>query len=235
MSSKTKLNEILLVEDDQQLASLLCEYLQLNGFNVQWVHSASSVIEIIRNVPPTLIILDLMLPGMSGVELCKIIRPLYSGRIMMLTASQSELDHIISLESGADDFIVKPIDPRVLLARLRTLLRRSSISLQDSTDAQPIQISNLSLNPLKRLVFVHEAELNLTAMEFEILMHLVLNAGHVLSRELLYRDVMGIEYDGLDRGLDVHISRIRRKLERAGFDPRFLRSVRGIGYLMEMT
>lgn len=235
MSSKTKLNEILLVEDDQQLASLLCEYLQLNGFNVQWVHSASSVIEIIRNVPPTLIILDLMLPGMSGVELCKIIRPLYSGRIMMLTASQSELDHIISLESGADDFIVKPIDPRVLLARLRTLLRRSSISLQDSTDAQPIQISNLSLNPLKRLVFVHEAELNLTAMEFEILMHLVLNAGHVLSREILYRDVMGIEYDGLDRGLDVHISRIRRKLERAGFDPRFLRSVRGIGYLMEMT
>ncbi len=235
MSSKTKLNEILLVEDDQQLASLLCEYLQLNGFNVQWVHSASSVIEIIRNVPPTLIILDLMLPGMSGVELCKIIRPLYSGRIMMLTASQSELDHIISLESGADDFIVKPIDPRVLLARLRTLLRRSSIGLQDSNDAQPIQISNLSLNPLKRLVFVHEAELNLTAMEFEILMHLVLNAGHVLSREILYRDVMGIEYDGLDRGLDVHISRIRRKLERAGFDPRFLRSVRGIGYLMEMT
>ena len=240
MLSKASTHEILIVEDDPQLATLLSEYLQLNGFPVRCEVTGRAAIERILSTPPTLVILDLMLPGMSGLEVCRALRPQFSGIIMMLTASQSELDHIAGLELGADDFVVKPIDPRVLLARIHTLLRRYPTDDQRTDSlrrdsSRPRQVSNLTLTPSTRTAEVGGEELELTSMEFDILAHLVLNAGSVVRREDIYPDVMGIEYDGLDRGLDVHISRIRRKLERAGFNTRLLRSVRGVGYLMEVT
>ena len=183
---------------------------------------------------PDLVILDLMLPKMDGFEVCRRVRDAYSGAILMLTASQSEADHVTGLELGADDFITKPVEPRVLLARIRSQLRnRHRIQWSSITDQNRIlAIDTLQVNVPARRVHVDGELIHLTVMEFDILKELAQNAGTVVRRDDLYTQVLGIEYDGIDRGLDVHISRIRRKLERANFETRRLQSVRAVGYLL---
>jgi DNA-binding response OmpR family regulator len=153
---------------------------------------------------------------------------------MMLTASQSEADHVAGLELGADDFVIKPLEPRVPLARIRTQLRRlaGAPSVEPSRERGRIEIGALRVDGLARSVSVAECPVALTTMEFDILLRLATHAGSVVERDVLYKETIGAEYDGLDRGLDVHVSRIRRKLERAGFDPSRLKSVRGVGYLL---
>jgi DNA-binding response OmpR family regulator len=224
---------VLIVEDDDQLAELLLEYLGMHGFELERVASGDVGAERILETRPDLVILDLMLPGANGLDVCRQVRDDYSGAIVMLTASQSEADHVAGLELGADDFVTKPIDPRVLLARLRTQLRRlGGGRAPGQDDGGILNIGALQVDTASRDIKVEGHSVPLTTMEFDVLAMLATHAGSVVKRDDLYTTVMGIEYDGFDRGLDVHVSRIRRKLERAGFDPSRLKSVRGVGYLL---
>jgi DNA-binding response OmpR family regulator len=225
---------LLIIEDDDQLADLLLEYLSMHGYALERVASGDNGAKQIIDTQPDLVVLDLMLPGMNGLDVCRQVRAEYSGSILMLTASQSEADHVAGLELGADDFVVKPIEPRVLLARIRTQLRRMNHERTSDQNNQKgiLQIGSLQVDIDSRKVSVNGQPVPLTSMEFDVLSMLANDAGNVVKRDDLYADVIGIEYDGIDRGLDVHVSRIRRKLQRSGFDPSQLKSVRGLGYLL---
>jgi len=225
---------LLIVEDDDQLAELLLEYLDMHGFELSRVSSGDAGAEAILETQPELVILDVMLPGMNGLDVCRRVRDAYFGAILMLTASQSEADHVAGLELGADDFVTKPIEPRVLLARIRTQLRRLGVGMESSRNGKNgiLNIGSLEIDTSSRKVSVAGQQVPLTTMEFDVLSMLANDAGNVVKREDLYTHVIGIEYDGNDRGLDVHVSRIRRKLQRSGFDPSQLKSVRGVGYLL---
>jgi DNA-binding response OmpR family regulator len=225
---------LLIVEDDDQLAELLLEYLGMHGFELSRVSSGDAGAEAILETQPELVILDLMLPGMNGLDVCRRVRDAYFGAILMLTASQSEADHVAGLELGADDFVTKPIEPRVLLARIRTQLRRLGVGRESTRNGKNgiLNIGSLEIDTSSRKVSVAGQQVPLTTMEFDVLSMLANDAGNVVKREDLYTHVIGIEYDGNDRGLDVHVSRIRRKLQRSGFDPSQLKSVRGVGYLL---
>jgi two-component system response regulator RstA len=224
---------VLIVEDDDQLAALLLEYLGEHGFELSRVASGSAGAEEIIDTQPDLVILDLMLPGMNGLDVCRRVRRDYSGAILMLTASQSEADHVAGLELGADDFVTKPIEPRVLLARIRAQLRRRDGGHGSRNEGSGLlEIGPLEIDISLRDVKVLGQAVSLTTMEFDVLRMLAQDAGSVVKREDLYTRIMGIPYDGIDRGMDVHVSRIRRKLQSAGFDPSRLKSVRGVGYLL---
>jgi two-component system response regulator RstA len=225
---------VLIVEDDDQLAALLLEYLGMHGFELERAATGDDGARRILDTEPDLVILDLMLPGMNGLDVCRQVRDAYSGAILMLTASKSEADHVAGLELGADDFVTKPIDPRVLLARIRTQLRRVDGGRGPERDDQKgmLNVGALEVDIASRDVRVEGQPVPLTTMEFDLLAMLARDAGSVVKRDDLYSDVMGVQYDGFDRGLDVHISRIRRKLQRCGFDPNRLKSVRGVGYLL---
>lgn len=225
---------LLLVEDDDQLAALLLEYLGMHGLSLSRVASGDVAIDRILETKPDLVILDLMLPGANGLEVCRRVRHGYDGAILMLTASQSEADHVAGLEIGADDFVNKPIEPRVLLARIRAQLRRFDHVRNGSRNAADdiLLVGPLRVDRASRDVSVEDTPVPLTTMEFDVLHMLADHAGTVVGREDLYSRILGIEYDGLDRGMDVHVSRIRRKLQRCGFDPSRLKSVRGVGYLL---
>jgi len=225
---------VLIVEDDDALAALLIEYLSLHGLKVSRVASGDAGVTAIIERRPDLVILDLMLPGANGLDVCRRVRGRFAGAIMMLTASQSEADHVAGLELGADDFVVKPVEPRILLARIRTQLRRLSGArgAPRRDEDGVIRVGPLTVDVLARGVRVGDESVALTTMEFDVLRTLADSAGAVVTRDRLYATVMGIEYDGLDRGMDVHVSRIRRKLGRAGFDIGRLKSIRGAGYLL---
>lgn len=225
---------ILIVEDDDQLADLLVEYLAGHGFQLSRVPTGVEGASMIVRTKPDLVVLDLMLPGMDGLDVCRRVRSDFGGAILMLTASQSEADHVAGLELGADDFVIKPIEPRVLLARIRTQLRRlrgGSASGRAEGRGQ-VLVGPLALDPGTRSVTVEGKPVSLTSMEFDILFMLAQDGGSVVKREDLYTQVLGTDYDGVDRGMDVHVSRIRRKLQGSGFDPSRLKSVRGVGYLL---
>lgn len=225
---------LLIVEDDDALAELMQEYLRTHLFALSRVASGDAGVAAILETKPDLVILDLMLPGLNGLDVCRRVRDTYAGAILMLTASQSEADHVAGLELGADDFVTKPIEPRVLLARIRTLLRRMQVDRTPWNDDQNgvLDIGALQVNILSRSVHADGQQVPLTTMEFDILAILTKEAGTVVKRDDLYTHVLGTEYDGIDRGLDVHVSRIRRKLKGAGFDTSRLKSVRAVGYLL---
>ena len=224
---------LLLIEDDDELASLLLDYFRREGFEVEWAASGDDGIDQVLRASPDLVVLDLMLPGRSGLEVCREVRDQYRGAILILTASQRDADHIAGLELGADDFVIKPVDPRVLLARIRTQLSRLRRNEPATVEESgTLQVGVLQLETTLRVARVGRVSVPLTAMEFDILTLLVRNTGSVVHRADLYRDILDIEYDGLDRGMDVHVSRIRRKLQQCGFDRSGLRSVRGAGYLL---
>ena len=223
--------QVLVVEDDDRLAQLLIEYLSQHGFALSRVASGDAGASAILQSQPDLVVLDLMLPGMNGLDVCRQVRAAYEGAILMLTASQSEADHVAGLELGADDFVVKPIEPRVLLARIRTLLRRRESARPSPIDGV-LQVGLLVVDVGSREARVGEAVVPLTNMEFDVLAMLARDAGSVVHRDELYTAIMGVTYDGIDRGMDVHVSRIRRKLEQMGLDSTKLKSVRGAGYLL---
>ncbi len=224
---------LLIVDDDDQLAELITHYLEPHGFELSRAPSGYVGAEMILASRPDLVILDLMLPGANGLDVCRRVRSAYVGAILILTASQSEADHVVGLELGADDFVTKPIEPRVLLARIRTQLRRRGAAGTIRPEADGvIELPSLRIDARSRTVQVDGREVPLTSMEFDVLHMLARHAGSVVGREDLYKQVLGVEYDGLDRGMDVHVSRIRRKVERAGLDPSRLKSVRSVGYLL---
>ena len=224
MTSSTAPGHVLVVEDDERLASLLCEYLREHGYSVSHVEEAVEAYKSVALREPDVILLDWMLPGPDdGIAICRKLRSSFGGAIIMLTARRTDADQIQGLEVGADDYVVKPVDPRVLLARVRAHIRRS----------QPIehavQFGRLVVDPGASTARVDRADVHFTDMEARVLSLLAQHAPDVVSRELLTRTVRGVEYDGLDRGVDIHVSRIRRKLRSSHSGAR-IRAVRGEGY-----
>ena len=222
---------ILIVEDDARLATLLSEYLSSQGFAVNAESHGDRAVERIWSEDPAVVILDLMLPGTGGFEICRRARERYMNGILILTASKAEVDQAVGLELGADDYVVKPVDPRILLARVRSLMRRLTGSLASSALPAEVAVGPLTVNRGARSVMVGERPVELTAIEFDVLWLLARRAGEIVTRDELYMQIRGVPYDGLDRGMDVHVSRLRQKLEARGMEPSALKGVRGLGYL----
>ncbi|MCK0106063.1 response regulator [Marinobacter sp. S0848L] len=227
---------ILIVEDDERLADLTREYLESNGLTVSLETHGGAAVERIRKEQPDLVVLDLMLPGEDGLSICRRVRPDYSGPIIMLTARTDDLDQVLGLEMGADDYIGKPVQPRVLLARIRAMLRRAETNpaaSQEAVEEEPIrlQFNDLIVDRSMREAWLNDDSIDLTSAEFDLLWLLASNAGRVLSREEIFTALRGIEYDGQDRSIDVRVSRIRPKIGDDPIHPRRIKTVRSKGYL----
>lgn len=226
---------VLIVEDDARLAALLGEYLTGRGFDVSRVGDGLTAMDLITRQSPDVVVLDLMLPGANGFDVCRRVRERYDGAILMLTASKTESDHVTGLDLGADDFVTKPIAPRILLARIQSLVRRVARDRAGGGRAAPLPKSRVSVGGMSidrelRHVSVADQPVELTGSEFGILWMLAENAGYPVTREALHTTALGTRWSPLDRGLDAHVSRIRRKLEQAGLGSGAIQSVRGEGY-----
>ncbi|WP_411383973.1 response regulator [Pseudomonas sp. L7] len=221
-------NRILIVEDDQRLADLTAEYLQANGFEVAVEGDGGRAVRRIIDSQPDLVILDLMLPGEDGLSICRRVRGQFPNPILMLTARSDELDQIQGLDLGADDYICKPVRPRLLLARINALLRRSEAPQGKGHDLSfgPLRIDNRL-----REAWLGEQPIDLTGAEFDLLWLLASNAGRVLSREQISTSLRGVGYDGQDRSIDVRISKIRPKIGDDPIHPRLIKTLRSKGYL----
>ncbi|WP_440056266.1 winged helix-turn-helix domain-containing protein (plasmid) [Pseudoalteromonas sp. T1lg65] len=220
--------KLLLVEDDIKLADLTARFLTQNGFEVLQLNRAKDVQQTISNESPDAIILDIMLPDGDGFTICKEARGHFNGPILFLTAKDSDFDQVRGLEIGADDYVIKPVEPYVLLARLNALLRRTQ-AITASKDS--LTLGKLQIDKADRRVYLGGEEVELTSYEFDLLKTLAAHAGETLSRDYIYKNVVGREYDGLDRSVDVRISRLRKKLHDNLEQPYRLITVWGKGYL----
>lgn len=224
---------ILLVEDDERLAELTAEYLRKNDFEVAIEARGDTAEARILSDRPDLVILDVMLPGKDGFEVCRAVRPLYAGVILMLTARDEDFDQILGLELGADDYISKPVQPRLLLARIKALLRRTPGVATNDADAERAELAfgNFRISQATRSAHLAAEAIDLTTAEFDLLWLLAQHAGSILSRDDLLQQLRGIGFDGLDRSIDARISRLRRKLGDDPENPTRIKTVRGKGYL----
>ena len=225
--------QILLVEDDERLANLTAEYLRKNDFGVNIEARGDTAEARILNDNPELVILDIMLPGKDGFEVCRSVRDKYKGVILMLTARDEDLDQILGLELGADDYLSKPVQPRLLLARIKALLRRSPTSTSDAEvdEVSELTFGNFHISQATRNTQLGQETIDLTTAEFDLLWLLARHAGSILSRDDLLLQLRGIGFDGLDRSIDARISRLRRKLGDDPENPTRIKTVRGKGYL----
>ncbi len=219
---------IMVVEDDESLAAWIADYLNSHEYQVSVATRGDDALELIRADDPDLVVLDVMLPGLTGLEVCEQAREFYSRPILMLTAQSEEDDEIKGLETGADDFLPKPVKPKVLLARIKALLRRD---LPDDP-THIIRIGGLYIDTVSRTLTLDEDDINLSSHEFDLLTLLATQAGTPVSREQLISQMRGIEYDGLDRSIDISISRMRKKLGDAATAPERIKTIRGKGYML---
>lgn len=238
--SQTEVNpyhRILLVEDDVRLSALIVEYLKKNALKVETEFRGDTAVQRILDLQPDLVVLDLMLPGLDGFEVCKQVRSGFDGPILMLTARDEDIDQVVGLEIGADDYVVKPVQPRLLLARIRALLRRvtpdnktvKADSVEGSKDE--LDFGRLKVIHRSRTVILNEEAIDFTTTEFDLLWLLASHAGEILSRDKISESLSGVEYDGLDRSIDIRVSRLRKLLQDDPSKPQGIKTVRGQGYL----
>jgi DNA-binding response OmpR family regulator len=221
---------VLYVEDDERLARLTARYLESHGVRVAIAADGTSGIRDALRMRPDVILLDLMLPAVDGLEVCRRLRSRIDTPIIMVTARGEESDRVIGLEGGADDYIAKPFSSRELLARIRAQARRARG--QAGPVEQPIAVGELSIEPLAMRATIAGRELQLTTYEFGLLRVLAQRAGRVLGREQLIDLVRGSAEESFDRSIDVHISHLRQKLGDDPRNPRLLKTVRGVGYML---
>lgn len=217
---------ILIIDDDEKLNELLTDYLRQFNYKVSTATHPRTGLQLLQDRAPDLIILDIMLPEMSGFEVCKEIRKTLKVPIIMLTARGEVTDRIVGLELGADDYLPKPFDPRELLARIQSVLRR----LHYRSEQKKIEIGGMHIDIEKQAVFIKNKPINLTTMEFELLKLFANNPGKVLSRDYLIDHLRGIEWDVYDRSVDVLLSRLRNKLGEDPKNPSWIKTVWGSGY-----
>ncbi|MCU7878544.1 MAG: response regulator transcription factor [Candidatus Thiodiazotropha sp. (ex Lucinoma borealis)] len=227
----TSKQTIVLVEDDLELNKMISGFLQEEGYLVTSIFNGNDAVDAIVTQNPDLVILDLMLPGIDGIEICRRIRMKYINPIVMLTAKDDDLVEVASLQQGVDNYLNKPIRPHVLLAHLQAVLRRSTISAKP-TNPSHLVVQDITLDPESLRVTLSDESLDLTTGEFELLAVLMENAGLPVSRDKLYKLTRGIEYDGLDRSIDLRISNLCKKLNDESPPYRYIKTVRGKGYLM---
>jgi two-component system OmpR family response regulator len=231
-------SKILIVEDDQTLLDVLKYNFVKDGHEVLTAVDGIRAVELARSEKPDLIILDIMLPGLSGLDVCRILRKEMTTPVLMLTAKVEEIDKIVGLELGADDYMTKPFSLRELLARVRALLRRTETMKQEISPADrevppAVGVAGLTVDFARHLVSIDGSSLNLSPKEFGLLAFLIQNRGRVFSRDNLLEKVWGYDYAGDTRTVDVHVRWLRQKIETDPAKPRRLLTVRGIGYKFE--
>lgn len=219
----------MLVDDEQKIIELAQIYIEQAGFHVESANDGIEALKLFEERDPGLIVLDLMLPGMDGLEVCRKIRAQSDVPILMLTARSDDIDKIVGLELGADDYLTKPFNPRELVARIRAILRRSE-SKESSEVGKPIHIGNLEIDPGRRTVMVDQRTVDLRMKEFDLIKTLAENRGMVLTRERLLDIVWGYDFAGETRTVDVHVAHLRNKL--TGMDAA-ITTVWGVGYKLE--
>jgi DNA-binding response OmpR family regulator len=225
--------DILLIEDDARLAELTATYLEQNGLRIATEARGDRALERFTRERPRLVLLDLLLPGKDGLSICRELRRVHDVPILILTAKDTDIDHVIGLEAGADDYVMKPVDPMVLLARVRALLRRAERGGGTAAERKPdLMLGSLRISETSREVWLQGAPVPLTTQEFELLSLLAHRAGELVSRDEVFRTMRGIDYDGLDRSIDGRVSKLRRKLGDDAAAPTRIKTVWGKGYLL---
>ena len=226
-------HRVLVVDDEPPIVELLTGYLEREGWLVESAGDGLAALDAARTSDPDVIVLDVMLPGLDGVEVCRRLRAFSNAYVLMLTARGEEIDRIMGLTVGADDYLVKPFSPREVVARIKALLRRPRASQTGAVTPAPepgAAPDGLEIDEGRRLVRVDGAMVELTALEFNLLALLAREPGIVVSRASLLRGLWGPEYAGDDHLVDVHVANLRRKLGDEPASPRFLETVRGVGY-----
>jgi len=226
------MERILLVDDDKGLCELLSEFLESEGFEVETVHDGEKAVTRALGEPFALVILDVMLPGLGGVEVLKSIRRQSSVPVLMLTARGDDVDRIVGLELGADDYLPKPFNPRELVARIRAVLRRGRMETPGENQGNVLRVADLAIDPAARHVSVGGTRVELTTVEFDLLETLAQGAGTAFSRENLVRQVLKRPFSPFDRSLDVHVSNLRRKIGTYPDGSERIKTVRGLGYIL---
>lgn len=226
------MDRILLVDDDKGLCELLGEFLESEGFAVEAVHNGEKAVNRALSERFSLVILDVMLPGLGGIEVLKAIRRQSAVPVLMLTARGEEVDRIVGLELGADDYLPKPFNPRELVARIRAILRRGRMESSGEGTAGILRIADLVIDPAARHVSINGKTIELTTVEFDLLEALAQSAGTAFSRENLVRQVLKRPFSPFDRSLDVHVSNLRRKIGAYPDGSERIKTVRGVGYIL---
>jgi two-component system, OmpR family, response regulator RstA len=228
----TSKDRILIVDDDIKLLRLVSEYLESNGFHITTETQGDKAVDRILQEIPDLVILDLMLPGLDGLSVCQKVRTQYKHPILMLTAKGEEGDELVGLEIGADDYMAKPVSPQLLLARIKTLLRRSQ---RFESTRQHLTFGPVEIDCAKRTVHISSRPIDITTTEFELLWFLVKHAGEVVTRDQISHALRGHEWDGLERSIDLTVSRLRKKLGDDGRNPEWIHSIRSSGYMWTLS
>jgi DNA-binding response OmpR family regulator len=230
------MQHLLLIDDDSRLAGMVGDYLRANGFEMSHAPDGASGLAQLAQRKPDLLILDLMMPGMDGLELCRRLRgmsaELARTPVLMLTGKGDAMDRVVGLELGADDYMAKPFEPRELLARIRAILRRGTpVALTQGESSNKLVFGSLEIDRDARTVRVSGNEAELTSYQFDLLVALAERAGRVLSREQIMEAVRGRELEAFDRSIDVHMGRIRAAIESNIKEPKRIVTVRGVGYV----
>jgi len=224
---------IMLVEDDMSLAEWFSDYLTEQGYLVTLVNRGDMAVELIKTDTPDFVVLDIMLPVKDGFDVCREVRSFYHGPILMMTARDQEMDEVLGLELGADDYVTKPVKPRVLLSRIKALLRRSN-NQNDlaSVSENQIQLGQFNIDANSRTTILNGESVAISSNEFDVLWHLAQSAGQVVNRTELVQQLRGIDYDGFDRSIDIIVSRLRKKLGDDATNPYRIKTIWGKGYLL---
>ncbi|WP_404340604.1 response regulator [Pseudoalteromonas mariniglutinosa] len=226
---------VLLVEDDNSLAQWVAEYLNEQGYETVICPRGDKAVEQVKLLAPDLVLLDIMLPGQDGISVCRDLRQFYNAPIIMLTARDDEMDEVIGLEVGASDYIMKPVRPRALLARIKAALRSQQEPQENRSKSLQISVGSLVINTQSRTVFLAAEEVHISSAEYLLLYYLACNAGQVVSRDAVFKATKGREYDGLDRSVDVLISSLRKKFNDDPQHPEKIKTIWGRGYLLVTT
>lgn len=223
---------VLVVDDEKNLVNLLRGYLVREGFEVHEALDGLSAVEVARRVGPDLVVLDWMLPGLDGPQVLSELRRFSDAYVIMLTARTEEVDKIVGLSAGADDYLTKPFSPGELVARIRAMLRRPRVgdSAADALEDAPLEFGDLTIDTGRREVRLRDREVSLTALEFDLLTALASRPGLVFTRSQLLERVWGETYFGSDHVVDVHVANLRKKVEEDPANPRYVQTVRGVGY-----
>ncbi len=232
------MSDILIVDDEEHIVELVKLYLTQEGYSTREAYDGPTSLEVFRAAAPLLVILDLMLPGLPGTEVCREIRKTSDVPILMLTARDDIVDKVVGFELGADDYLTKPFQPKELVARVKALVRRSSrgtaaAATEQQTAPAVLRSATLSIDPGRREVLARGRPVELRPKEFDLLLALARHPGHVFSREQLLNTVWGYDFEGFSRTVDVHVQHVRERIEAAGGNPGLIATVWGVGYKFE--